>query len=83
MIVNKYPFSSKSSFSDVNQLLEHDALNENDIEKNLPNKSESDKLKEDKVEKYIKFKLCRDVQTNCCICMCSSLLVMILILVFG
>ncbi len=36
MIVNKYSFSSKSSFSDINQLLEHDALNENDIEKNLP-----------------------------------------------
>ena len=33
MIVNKYPFSRQSSFSDVNELLEHDELN--DLEKNL------------------------------------------------
>lgn len=32
----------------------------------IVNKLESHKLKEDKVEKY--FKLCRDIQINCCIC---------------
>ncbi len=82
MIVNKYPFSSKSSFSDVNQLLEHDALNENDIEKNLPKKLESDKAKEDKVEKYIKIKLCRNIQNNCCIFLCSFLVIIILMAIF-
>ncbi len=80
MIVNKYPFSRQSSFSDVNELLEHDELR--DLEKNLPESKLEIKEKEDNTEKYIKYKLIADIKKNCCVCLCSVITVTVIVLLF-
>lgn len=81
MIINKYPFTDTSSFSDVNQILNDNESS--DIEKNMENKVlDGEKLKMDKIEKIFWQNIIKNLKNNCYVCLFSSFVVSILLLFF-